>query len=469
MAHKNLLSDKIIYRTSTFVGAVVNCSYDFFADQTYLSSMHTFKKKLLLLFVLLIGQQLWAQPKTEFYNNYIVRFKSLAITEMERTGIPASIKLAQGLLECNAGRSTLAVQANNHFGIKCAGGWSGPTFYLRDDDKDSDGNLIESCFRKYNDPESSFVDHSEFLRDPKKVNRYGFLFNLDRRDYRKWANGLKQSGYATEQRYADLLITIIEEYQLYRFDMMTAGSQSNPEVAQSGIIVNNDTKMVLARQGETLYGIAAQYDVSVKKLLSYNEGIRTANEQLTANDRVYLQKKKRFFRGRKLWHYVQEGETMYSIAQLYGVRLSKLYSRNRMTQGSQPAVGERIKLRWCIKKADRPRLSTEKPREQPVRPPANITADEGHDDKLQMILDREKYDENYEFELPGNNNQPSTPDKPKPPKEDPPEPTATYYTVLDGDTLYGIAKKFNTTVDTIKALNNLNHNNIKKGIQLRVK
>ena len=155
------------------------------------------------------------EPVEDSSFNYIDTYKDLAVVEMHRSGIPASIKLAQGLLESNSGKSALAVRANNHFGIKCKRYWTGQTYYHKDDDFDKAGRLVESCFRAYNDPIDSFVDHSNFLTNTK---HYGELFNYDRTDYRSWAIGLKKCGYATDPSYANKLIRKIEQYKLYRYD-----------------------------------------------------------------------------------------------------------------------------------------------------------------------------------------------------------------------------------------------------------
>ena len=156
------------------------------------------------------------------FNNYIEQHKDIAIQEMLRTGVPASIKLAQALLESNAGRSTLALKANNHFGIKCGSKWKGKTHYRKDDDYKR-GKLVKSCFRKYKKTQESFIAHSNFLKDNK---RYASLFQLDRKDYKKWAKGLKKAGYATSKTYAQKLIKLIEEYKLYQYDCLLYTSPS---------------------------------------------------------------------------------------------------------------------------------------------------------------------------------------------------------------------------------------------------
>ena len=173
---------------------------------------------------------------TSFRNNldekllaysYIDRFAPLAIDEMHRVGITASIKLAQAMLESNLGRSTLATKSNNHFGIKCKSYWTGMQYYHKDDDFDTKGKLIESCFRAYEDIESSFKDHSDFLRNSGK---YDVLFGFDAIDYKAWAHGLKSCGYATDKTYALKLIRTIEDFQLYRYDTFSASDFDTPPV-----------------------------------------------------------------------------------------------------------------------------------------------------------------------------------------------------------------------------------------------
>ena len=145
---------------------------------------------------------------------YLNKYKDIAVIEMYRTGVPASIKLAQGMHESSFGTSSLATRANNHFGIKCKAYWKGSTYYHKDDDF-KNGKLIKSCFRSYNSEIESFVDHSNFLSER---SYYKHLFNLDRTDYKAWAKGLKAAGYATDKRYAEKIISIIEKYNLHVFD-----------------------------------------------------------------------------------------------------------------------------------------------------------------------------------------------------------------------------------------------------------
>ena len=181
--------------------------------------MNISKHLIIFLMGLILTCDLVGQDQTRL--DYVDNYKEIAIREMERAGIPASIKLAQGILESNAGKSYLARKANNHFGMKCGTSWKGRKVYRKDDEFNSNGRLVESCFRGYKTVEASFIAHSEFLRDPRKFERYGHLFELDITDYKGWAKGLKKSGYATSASYHNKLINIIETYRLYQYDTET--------------------------------------------------------------------------------------------------------------------------------------------------------------------------------------------------------------------------------------------------------
>ncbi len=163
----------------------------------------------------IMGSMMMSSRPISVQERYIEQYKYLAIEEMERTGIPASIKMAQALFESQSGRSELATQANNHFGIKCKNNWSGETYLYKDDDRDSTGNLVFSCFRSYSSVMESYLDHSEFL---KNRSRYKELFDLPATDYKAWALGLKRCGYATDPNYSDRLIRTIEKYNLDLLD-----------------------------------------------------------------------------------------------------------------------------------------------------------------------------------------------------------------------------------------------------------
>ena len=294
---------------------------------------------------------------------YINKFKHIAISEMERAGIPASIKLAQGLLESAAGSSVLASNANNHFGIKCGSAWEGKEYYREDDDY-VDGELVKSCFRVYKNPEESFSAHSDFLRDPKKDYRYGFLFDLDPTDYESWAKGLKKAGYATSPTYPQKLISLIEKHDLHQYDLMSSqeldGGGSNSNRLDDGDILNdkdflagmniiNDLHMVFATQGETINRIANKYGLKSANLVFYNETHYQADETLGLGTPIYLQKKRKYYRKNTKYHYVRDGENMFAISQRYGIRMDKLYEMNLMPPQSEPAYGEKILLRGKVR------------------------------------------------------------------------------------------------------------------------
>ena len=339
---------------------------------------------------------------------YIDRFKRIAISEMERTGVPASIKLAQGLLESDAGRSTLAFNYNNHFGIKCHSTWQGERFYKEDDDIDPlTGQLIKSCFRVYSNADESFMAHSDFLRDPAKVNRYGSLFQLPRTDYVGWAQGLQRAGYATAQDYSDKLVKIIQDYQLSQYDTYslkdvatnttsgTSGStRPNDDFPVSGVPSNNPTtppannpnnswlpgwqnttpvttypkpidtegdrnnvKYARAYGQMTPYELAGKYGVGIGDLQSYNEELPDPRTAIPEGTVIYLQKKRNYWRGSEKTYRVKDCETMYDISQKFAIKLSKLYSKNEMRPGEQPGVGQFVLLRrgW-FEGADKPAL-----------------------------------------------------------------------------------------------------------------
>lgn len=315
--------------------------------------------------------------------DYIKTYNDAAVMEMNQGGIPASIILAQGLIESAAGQSELAQQANNHFGIKCAGSWTGRTFYKQDDDRDKDGKPIKSCFRVYDNVAEGFHDHGEFLRDPKKHNRYGFLFNLDRTDYKSWARGLQSAGYATSQTYSTQLIDIIERFKIYEYDRpnATAGVLPIPGTNPTSVGGNNpgngsstpdpsnpnnvpvippaqrigrvnDVKVVLTRPGETLDDVAKLYRLNTLKVADYNDRGYTPGIKLKENTRVFIQAKRDQWRGRSKEHFVQNNQTMFEISQLYGVQVEKLLSRNGLRYGQEPASSERIVLKGTRRKGD---------------------------------------------------------------------------------------------------------------------
>ena len=302
-----------------------------------------------LILVFLFSFNLFAQPAPYRItrNEYIEKYKDEAIFSMNKYGIPASIKLAQAMLESDNGNSVLAKKANNHFGIKCHSGWSGPSVRMDDDEKNE-------CFRKYKNELESYNDHSEFLRGR---DRYSFLFELDRTDYKAWARGLKKAGYATNPKYPELLIKIIEDNNLYELDKpggkpifvskpKNKNSHSDEvsiDVADQVMKINN-VKYILSKPGDTYKSIAERNEVMPWQILKYND--LEKNSGINEGEIIYLQPKRN--NGNKEYHVAQIGETMEDISQQYAVKLKKLYKKNNMEPGSQPVPGQKISLKKKI-------------------------------------------------------------------------------------------------------------------------
>jgi LysM repeat protein len=343
-------------------------------------------KRLFLLVSLLVLSKFSAQTwATE--DQYIQKFAKYAVEEMEKYKIPASITLAQGLLETGGGQSRLAQEGKNHFGIKCKEDWTGKTMKHTDD-------APNECFRVYEDPRQSYEDHSIFLSTRKY---YTNLFNLDMKDYRAWAYGLKKAGYATNPRYASILIGKIERYKLYEYDNTTSSevlyavlrmypdlkddrsfmaqlepSRSMPkkepvtvtvpykqttfaqqqkrveriktkaEILNSILILshpNEGLKYIVIPEDTTVKFIANKFKVSESRLMKWNE---LDSDVLKKNEIVFLESKNSA--GNTATYKVASGEDMHDIAQKFGVKLNKLYAKNRMDEGQQPSAGQLIYL-----------------------------------------------------------------------------------------------------------------------------
>lgn len=307
--------------------------------------------------------------QNETVRQYINTYKELAMDEMKRTGVPASIKLAQGIHETMAGTSALVLKSNNHFGIKCKTGWTGESVSHDDDARGE-------CFRKYPTAEDSYRDHSNFL---KNSTRYAGLFQLDPTDYAGWANGLKKAGYATNPKYPLVLIKLIEDYQLQQYTLLALGKpaidtniSSRPDTAVSkvggfkpmgevfpatkkksyptGEFRINDTRVVYASKGVSFLSLAQKYNVPLARLFEFNE-LKQAEE--VANDQlIFLQRKRKT--GKEEYHKVLPGESLHTIAQEQGIRLESLCELNLLGPDDRPAPGEKLSLR---KKATaRPKL-----------------------------------------------------------------------------------------------------------------
>jgi len=309
-------------------------------------------RRIAFYFLFISSLHVFAQNK-QTKEVYIDSYKNIAIREMKRSGVPASITLAQGMLESEYGNSTLAKKANNHFGIKCHNDWNGKT-YFHDDDRPNE------CFRKYDSPEESFRDHTEFLITHQ---RYDFLFEFETTDYKNWAKGLRKAGYATNKEYDKLLIRIIENNQLYLFDSkkyrsidqpgnktkqpsnLLAEDSDNLTIDPFGndVKTNNRIDYVIVKSGDTFESIAQRHDIRSWQIYKYNELPKDA--QIIPGTKIYLQPKRRKADIRHKTHTIEPGENMYIISQEFGIRLKSLYRINRMEFGSEPEIGYTLSLR----------------------------------------------------------------------------------------------------------------------------
>lgn len=303
-----------------------------------------------LLTILLGCHAMSAQHLNPTYQAYAKRYADEAIRQMNKHGVPASITIAQGMVETGAGTSSLAKEHNNHFGIKCHRSWTGKKTHRTDD-------RPNECFRSYNSYQESFEDHSLFLKQP----RYQSLFRLDIRDYKGWAVGLQRCGYATNKGYANLLIKMVEDYQLYTFDRgkvpfwfdgktkyqaeRSAGKRSHGR--REGVVrqayLSYGLLYVLAKRGESLSDIAEEFDLSVKKIAKYND--IPVDFPLSDNMVVFLQRKNAKATDPHFTHVVKVGESMHSISQMYGMRMKNLYKLNDKDGEYVPQEGDILRLR----------------------------------------------------------------------------------------------------------------------------
>jgi len=394
---------------------------------------------------LLLTGNLAMSQKEEFVIEYINTYKQLAVEEMIRTGVPASIKLAQGIHETEAGHSNLVTRSNNHFGIKCKSGWQGDKVYHDDDARGE-------CFRSYSTSNDSYKDHSDFL---KNSSRYAFLFQLDPTDYKGWAYGLKKAGYATNIKYSQILIKIIEQYNLQQYSLIALGKLSADEEILAGVkkpgagtittsspaapvppvmeelpavvrpsypegeFIINKTRVVFAKSGTTLLSVAKLYDISLKRLFDFND--LQKEDVLIEDQLIFLQRKRKVGAGE--YHIVQQGESLYGISQSEGIRLESLLQYNFLKPAMRPAVGEKLYLQNDA--PSQPRLAT--------------------DDSNRMS---------------GSTNEPLQLNEKAQPVD------FITHVVRTKETLYGIAKNYNTTTDKLKEWNKLENVQLKKGQEL---
>ena len=436
-------------------------------------------KKTMLFAGILISLGVQAQtsaPSLISIEEYINTYKEIAMKEMIRTGVPASITLAQGIVETENGNSKLVKKSNNHFGIKCKETWTGPSV-SHDDDAPGE------CFRKYTNAEESYIDHSNFLVTRK---HYAPLFTLDPLDYKAWAYGLKKAGYATNPRYPEMLIKYIETYKLNEYSLIAMGKkqtdESNivktetkpvsetvasttavvedkpkPAVVSAPVTVNkpvidekpkadvpkpvleiktnaitvaeekkpvanypsgefkiNETKVVYVTKGTPFLSIAQQYNVQLKWLYDFND---LKEMEMVPNDQlIYLQRKRRT--GANEFHIIAAGETLYDIAQTEGIRLEALLQLNLLTPNQQPATGERLNLQTQATVA--PKLLNAK---------NSVTA------------------------IPSENSEEPVVEK-------------IIHIVQPKETLYSISKKYEVSLAALQQWNQITHTDLKEGMEL---
>ncbi len=301
---------------------------------------------------------------------YIERYKSIAVAQMERYGIPASITMAQGILESDSGNSRLSLESNNHFGIKCKKNWTGPRVYHDDDEKDE-------CFRAYESVEASYHDHAVFLDTQP---RYDSLFAYPSTDYKSWARGLKAAGYATAPDYAQRLIRIIEYYNLHLLDSPTDGerlyaaskgktleessrSASQSSLAIGGYLIDpdnyrvtinshegynvyttNGVHYVLAKEDDSYENIGSKFRLSAGNLRKFND-VKGRRTRPAHGEVVFIERKKKAWDGNARHHLCRQGETAASVAQSYGIRTRSLEKLNGLKSGAVLAAGQELRIK----------------------------------------------------------------------------------------------------------------------------
>ncbi len=388
---------------------------------------------------------------------YIEKYSALAVEEMYRSHIPASITLAQGILESGNGNSRLATQANNHFGIKCKASWTGQTMYEDDD-------APQECFRKYDAAIDSYRDHSDFLMNNK---RYAFLFDLDSKDYKGWAYGLKKAGYATNPQYPELLITFIEKHGLHKYDEIKRSEEEEKEQAEEKAqivktygkeIMINGVPAITAKANESFAQIALNYDIKVYQLYKYND--LQKDDECHEGDTIFLKNKKN--KAEIETCIFGKGDNTHKISQRYAVKLEKILSRNNLVLNQQPAVGQVIYLN--SKRADNIVIADTAIQRDSVEIVKTETAPNVI--KVDTIVMNETVYEdpkkNIETMFPVNENTLSYFDTLEEKKSE----LSFFHTVQAGETLYSIAKKYNVKVDALQFLNAMKNNNIEVGQKL---
>jgi LysM repeat protein len=376
---------------------------------------------------------------------------------MYRTGIPASIKLAQAIHESSCGKSDLACKANNHFGIKCGNDWTGKSYKKEDDDYE-EGQLVKSCFREFKDVQDSYVAHSDFLTDPAKAKRYGFLFELDVTDYKGWARGLSKAGYATDPQYANKIIDIIERYQLYELDAPSnraLASAPKQSLGRDIVLINNDIKYVLAKAGDTPESIASKHDMSPRQLIKYNDDIEKEHQYLEPGSIVYLQPKRTQNHGKQKVHLLKHDEDLIAVSQKYGIKLESLLKRNGLQPGDIPAPNQKILLKGKSKS----KLRVIDPYDIPEEKHEKISPEPGTELASSSSILANNSTLKAKEVLYQKSEIINTPSVIKSPD----------HIVVKGDTLYSIARKYSLSVDELRKLNTLSSDTISIGQKLMIK
>lgn len=304
---------------------------------------------------------------------YVEKFKKIAVEEMHRTGIPASIKLAQAILESGSGTSELATKANNHFGIKCGGSWNGETFHKKDDDRNNLGMKVKSCFRAYTNPEESFKAHSEFLMNPSKKDRYGFLFDYKSTDYKNWAKGLKKAGYATNPKYPNLLMQVIEDNELHQYDYWKLSDiGSDKELANSK--VSKETEIIAHSNADVKpkNEVEKENEIEDTEIIAFADNsvkpnLSTTKEKPSKETRIENVKKENIYdkdkydtestfsasstKQSKVFYSndirtvsVEQGDTPESLAEKHNIDLPKLLDYNDLEPSQNIKTGDFIYL-----------------------------------------------------------------------------------------------------------------------------
>jgi LysM repeat protein len=398
------------------------------------------KKLTIIIFFIFSGKILFAQS-AEVIQKYIDTYKDIAIEEMNRTGVPAAITLAQGIHETSAGQSDLVRKSNNHFGIKCKAEWSGPSV-THDDDARGE------CFRKYDDPMDSYKDHSDFLRTR---SHYAFLFKLDPTDFEAWAYGLKKAGYATNPRYPQILIKLIRDYNLEDYTLIAlnrktdnsnvtlvntgasrdVNSQSIPAVSietvspvqyPSGLFKINETKVIFISKGTSYLKVAEENEISLSRLFEFND-LHSSLDIAQVDQLLFLQRKRK--KGAGEYHIVMQGETLHDIAQNEGIRMESLLGYNFLKYGMQPKAGEKLYLQNDA--PSMPKLVTDDP-SPVVAYTKGPSAPVGFANEVKTV----------------------------------------FHTVQPKETLFAISRKYEVSVDDIIKWNELQSNDLRTGQQLRI-